>query len=259
MMQAPYIRSAKTAWKLAFPFILAVFFFSPLNAQEACSVEIKLLLSPASIKSTVSSLDFGKPSEGEIYFFDTASRSLLAQGVIIRIRQGAKNDITVKIRLPEENDKAGNSTLGERFACEIDRTETGASRSYSFRQKYKDGQIPYAGDDLFSALSSQQRELLKKAHVSIDWSNVKRVSSIHSTTWETSGDLSSQKITLEYWEFSSGSVLELSTKSTLDDWESKSAELHRIVKLKGLALSPNQQTKTTAVLKGSTYAVGTHE
>jgi CYTH domain len=250
-------RASKSGWKRASSSILMLLLCAALHAQEACPVEIKLLLSPASVKSAISSLDFGKETAGRIYFFDTDNLNLLAQGVIVRLRQGAKNDLTVKVRLPEGNKRVDTSRLRANFACEIDRTEAGANISYSVGQKYKDGRVPDGGGDLFSVLSPQQRDLLNEAHVSINWSSVKRITSIRSTTWETSSDSQFRKLTLEYWEFPAGSLLELSTKSAADEWESQDAELHRIVKLKGLALSVNQQTKTTTVLRGSKHDLDT--
>ena len=252
-MQDHCAKSGRSGWKWASSSILVLLLCSALHAQEVCSVEIKILLSPASTKSVISSLGFGKETTGRIYFFDTDNLSLLAQGVIVRVRRGAKNDLTVKVRLPEGIDQIDTSKLRERFACEIDRTEAGANTSYSVGQKFKNAQLPDAGDALFTDLSAQQRRLLKDAHVSINWSNVKTIASIRSTTWETSSDSPLHKLTLEYWEFPAGSLLELSTRNAADKWESKDADLHRIVKLKGLALSANQQTKTTTVLRGSKH------
>ena len=42
------------------------------------------------------------------------------QGVIVRVRQGANNDLTVKVRLPKDDPKADSSRLYERFPCEIE-------------------------------------------------------------------------------------------------------------------------------------------
>jgi len=244
-------RSPKAGWKWASASILLALLCSTLRAQDPCPVEIKLLLSPASLQPAVSSLDFRKETTGRVYFFDTENLSLLAQGVIVRIRQGAKNDLTVKVRLPEGNKQVDTSNLRANFACEIDRTESGASISYSVDQKYQDARVPDTGADLFRALTPQQKDLLKEANVVINWSNVKRLTSIRSTTWKTSSNADFRKLTLEYWEYPAGSLLELSTKTAADEWESRDAALHRVVKLKGLALSASQQTKTTTVLRRS--------
>jgi hypothetical protein len=257
-MQAHCARSIRRGWKWAFPSIIVLLLCSALHAEETCPVEIKLLLSPPTIKSVIASMSFGKQTTSRIYFFDTDNLSLLNQGVIVRVRQGAKNDLTVKVRLPEGNNKVENSKLGEDFGCEIDRTEAGANTSYSAEQNYEYG-VPEAGDDLFSALSSRQRELLREAHVSIVWSRVRRISSIRSTTWETRLDSPFRKLTLEYWEFPGGSILELSARSSASEWELKSADLHRIAKLKGLSLSVNQETKTSTVLRGLKHGTSSPE
>ncbi len=249
-MQAHCAKSIRSGWKRAVPPVIVLLLCSALHAEETCSVEIKLLLSPSTIKSVVASMSFGKQTTSRIYFFDTDNLSLLNQGVIVRVRQGAKNDLTVKVRLPKGNNQIESSKLREHFGCEIDRTEAGANTSYSVRQNYKDRPVPEAGADLFSALSPRQRQLLREAHVSIAWSQVRRISSIRSTTWATPPESPPGKLTLEYWEFPEGSILELSTRSSASEWELKSADLHRLAKLKGLSLSANQETKTSTVLRG---------
>lgn len=249
-MQDHCARSIRRGWKRPFASLVVLLLCSALRAEEPCSVEIKLLLVPSTIKSVLASLSFEKQTTSQVYFFDTGNLSLLNQGVIVRVRQGAKNDLTVKVRLPEGNNQIVSSKLREQFGCEIDRTEAGANTSYSVGKNYKDREIPEGGDDLFSALSSQQRELLGEAHVSINWSRVRRTPDIHSTMWATPSESPFGKLTLEYWEFPGGSLLELSAKSAADRWESKYTDLHRIVKLKGLSLSANQETKTSAVLRG---------
>lgn len=236
-------------WKRAFPPIVVLLLCTVAHAQETCPVEIKLLLSPSTIKSVIASLSFGKQTSNRIYFFDTPNRSLLSQGVILRIRQGAKNDLMVKVRLPEGKNQIESSKLRDDFGCEIDRTAAGANTTYSVGQSYEPRNVPNDGDELFNALSSRQLELLKKAHVSIPWSQVRRISGIRSTTWTTRSESPSGKLTLEYWEFPGGTILELSAKSSASESELKNADLQRIVKSKGLLLSPNQETKTSTVLR----------
>jgi len=248
-MQDHSAKSMRRGWKRAFPSIIVMLLCSVIHAQETCPVEIKLLLLPSTIKSVMASMSFGKQTTSQIYFFDTDNLSLLNQGVIVRVRQGAKNDLTVKVRLPEGTNQIERSKLREQFGCEIDRTEAGANTSYSVGKNYKLQGVPEAGDDLFRALSSSQRELLREAHVSIIWSQVRRISGIRSTVWETPFESPFRKLTLEYWEFPGGSLLELSARSAASEWEVKSADLHRIAKSKGLLLSADQETKTSTVLR----------
>jgi hypothetical protein len=249
-MQDHCARSIRSRWKRVFPVLVVLLLWSGVHAEEACPVEIKLLLLPSTVKSVIASVSFGKQATSQIYFFDTDNLGLLSQGVIVRVRQGAKNDLTVKVRLPEGSNQLESSKLGEQFGCEIDRTEAGANTSYSVGQNYKNSRVPEAGEDIFSALSFRQRELLEKAHVSINWSQVRRTPGIRSTTWATPSKSPSGKLTLEYWEFPGSSILELSARSPGNEWELKSADLHRLAKSKGLLQSANQETKTSTVLRG---------
>jgi hypothetical protein len=252
-MQSHLARFVRTEWKRAFSSMAAVLLLcSALHAQEACTVEVKLLLAPPTIKSVIDALRFERKTTGRVYFFDTNDLGLLAQGAIVRLRQGAKNDLTVKVRLPEGNKQIDSSKLREHFGCEIDRTGTGASTSFSVGQKYKHRSVPEAGDDIFAALSAEQRRLLQEAQVSIDWSRVRRIANINSTTWQTSSQSPSPKLTLEYWKWTTGNILELSARGASNEMESKFADLQQMVNKKGLLLSANQGTKTSIVLKTMT-------
>jgi hypothetical protein len=117
-------RLAKQYWPQVFALIGAILVLAPaLHAEERCPAEVKLLLSP----TTTQALRFGHETSGRVYLFDTAALELLKQGVIIRVRQGAKNDLTVKVRLPEDSQQTDRSRFDGRFPCEIDRTRAGAN------------------------------------------------------------------------------------------------------------------------------------
>jgi hypothetical protein len=244
----------KTGWKRTIASIATVLFLgSALQAQENCPAEIKLLLSPPTVQSVIASLRFEKEQGGRIYFFDTDKLDLLTQGVIVRIRQGSNNDLIVKVRVPEGNTQIDASRLREQFQCEIDLTATGENTSYTVGRKYKPGEIPATGADVLSALSPPQRKLLQEARVSIDWSQVRRVSDIKSTKWETRGRSPFRKLALELWEWPAGNILELSTKVGPDEVQSKSEELQGLVNAKNISLSASQGTKTRTVLETATH------
>jgi hypothetical protein len=240
--------------KRAFAFTYLVLFLScVLQAEEKCPVEVKLLLSPPTIQSVIASLGFEKDTATRVYFFDTDALALLEQGVIVRVRQGADNDLTVKVRVPEGNKQVHTSQLREHFPCEIDLTGTGQDTDYSVRRKYKAPQVPEMGTDISSLLSPAQERLLREARVSIDWARVMRIANIKSTKWETTGQPPFRKLTLEMWEWPSGNILELSTKAGSDAGPSKYAELQRIVNTKSLSLSASQSTKTSMILETLTH------
>jgi hypothetical protein len=243
-------RSIGNSWKRAISPVVAVLLLSSvLYAQKVCPVEINLLLSPSTTKSVVASLRFEKETKSQVYFFDTDNLGLFKQGVILRVRQGAKNDLTVKVRLPDGDKQADNSKLRAHFGCEIDRTGAEANTSFSAEQKYKIAPVPIAGEDIFRSLNAYQQRLLQDAQVSIDWSLVKRIASINSTTWETTSQSQFPKLTLEYWDWPSGNILELSARVAANESESKSAKLQQMANAKGLSLSADQGTKASLVLK----------
>jgi len=253
-MNDHYIGFVKKLREWAVAFICAVMFLGPaLHAEERCPVEIKLLLSPPTIQTVIASLRFEKEMAGRVYFFDTNELDLLKQGVIVRVRQDAANDLTVKVRAPEGSNKVDTSLLREHFQCEIDRIGAGDNISYSVNRKYKSLHAPEMGTDIARLLSPAQARLLQQALVSIDWSGVKRIANIKSTKWETTGQPPFRKLALELWELPAGSILELSAKVGFEEGQSKYAELQRLVKEKSLSLSASQGTKTTMVLELETH------
>jgi hypothetical protein len=224
-----------------------ILFFGPtVRAEEKCPVEIKLLLSPLTTRSVIASLGFKNEVAGRVYFFDTDALDLLMQGVIVRVRKGVNNDLTVKVRLPKGDPKVGSSRLNERFPCEIDRNQIGESTSYAIKRRYKATKVPENGVDVYRLLSVSQKELLREAHISLDLARVVRMADINSTKWETPA---SGQLALELWEWPAGKVLELSAKAESDAAASKFAELERLVHVKNLTLDTNQDTKTSVVLK----------
>lgn len=244
-----YTGFMKNNWKCVLTFTCAVLFLSSaLHAEEACPVEAKLLLSPSTTQTVIESLRFEKEMAGRVYFFDTDQLDLLKQGVIVRVRQGADNDLTVKVRVPEGNKQTVAAQLRTHFPCEIDMTEAGEDTDYSVRHKYKAPQVPDMGADIFPLLSRPQQRLLQEARVSIDWARVKRIADIKLTKWEASAQAPFHKLALELWEWPAGSILELSTKVGPDEAQSKYAELRLLVNRERLSLSASQGTKTSIVL-----------
>jgi hypothetical protein len=233
-----------------FALIWSILFLVPvLHAKETCSAEVKFLLSPPTTQTVIASLGFENETVAKVYFFDTDALDLSNQGVIIRVRQGAKNDLTVKVRLPKGGQPVDSSRLREQFPCEIDRTRAGASTSYAVARKYKATMVPEIGNDIYSLLSASQIKLLHEAQVSIDWARVMRIASINSTKWETKAPSPSGKLALELWEWPAGKILELSAKVESDAEASKYAQLERLVKMNNLSLSASQDTKTRMVLE----------
>jgi hypothetical protein len=234
----------------SFVSICAVLFLSSnLRAAENCSAEVKLLLSPQTVQTVITSLTFDGEVTGRVYFFDTDQLDLLKRGVIVRVRQGAINDITVKVRVPENNKHVDATRLREHFPCETNRTGAGADTDYSVPHRYKVLQVPEMGRDISGVLSLRQKRFLQEAGVSIEWGRVKRIAEVKVTKWDAPAHLPFRKLTLELWEWRTGNILELSTKIASDAGPSKYAELQRLADAKSLSLSPIQGPKTRIVLE----------
>jgi hypothetical protein len=231
-------------------------FGSALHSQERCNVEVKLLLSPTQTQAAVTSLHFEKEAAGRVYFFDSIALDLLSQGLIVRLRQGASNDFTVKLRPPVDTKPFVPSDIGEGFDCEIDLIGGAAGPSYTVRSKYTATHVPETGIELSNLLDAGQKKLLTEAQISVDWRRVKRIADIQATSWQTKAQPHFRKLTLELWEWPGGRILELSTKVGPDAGPSTYAELQRLVKTKGLSLNATQRAKTGMVLE--TLARTTH-
>jgi hypothetical protein len=181
------------------------------TAAESCGAEVKLVLAP-DVQAVVTALGAGPGKSRKVYLYDTKALDLLSRGVIVRVRSGANADLMVKVRIPPEETLAGVNGLGK---CEIDRNEDSAVRSYSILTPVA-GELPKSGAEVLRLLSPAQQQLLKAAHISLDWSAIERLADIDSTVWQTRPQPGLGKLTLEMWQWPSGRVLELSAKTAGD-------------------------------------------
>ena len=241
--------------KRVFALLAVVLFLAPaLHSQHECSAEIKLLLSPSALQMVIPSLGFENEKAGQVDFFDTENRDLLKQGLIVRVRRGAANDLTLKIRVSAEGtQQAENSQLRQQFPCEIDKNGASEDISYAVGRKYKPAQAPQSGDEISRALSEPQKSLLRVAGIQVDWTRVKKVAGVKSTSWETKSQAEFRKVALELWEWPQNRVLEVSTRvAGSEDGQQKSVELRELMSRKGLPLSDQQGNKTGRVLEMAT-------
>jgi hypothetical protein len=233
----------------------ALLFICPaLRAQEQCGVEVKLLLAPEAIQAAIPALGAKHKSLTHIYFFDTDRLELLSQGVILRLRTGVEAELTVKIRHPQGKAFSDPSGGHEKFKCEVDFVGGGGIPSYSLQSSYAERQVPDTGEGLFQSLSDPQKELLKEAQVSIDWSRVRRIADIQSTAWRSKSVPGFDKLELELWQFSGGQVLELSTRGASGEGPSIADALRKLAGSTGLSLNSSQLPKTSTVLQELTHA-----
>ena len=218
------------------------------HAQDKCNVEIKILLSPTQTQTAIAALNFKKEAAGRVYFFDTSALDLLAQGLIIRLRQGADGDLTIKLRPPETKSLVP-SNIGEGVDCEVDLIGGVATPSYTVRSRYTARRLPETGTEIQKLLNAGQEKLVSQAQMHIDWSRIKRIADIRATSWQTKAQPGFSKLTLELWEWSGGRILELSTKVGPDAGPATYSQLQQLMKAKGLSLNSIQRAKTSMVLE----------
>jgi hypothetical protein len=221
-----------------------------LHAQQSCNYEAKLLLVPSQVRAATTLLHTTKESNGRIYFYDTPALDLLSKGLILRLRKGAASDLTVKMRPPDGKRFSDPTSGNERYKCEVEITGGAERLSYSVQNDYVAGIVPEKGKDLLPLLSPGQKKLLEDSQIRIDWTKVKQVAHIQSTTWKGRVRESSLgKLSLELWEWPNSSILEVSTKAAPNAGRAAYTALESLAKKKGLALSAVQQSKTATALE----------
>ena len=236
----------------SFSICVPLFLCSVLHAQNRCDVEAKLLLSPDEDQAAVKALNVNNEKAGFVYFFDTSTLDLLSQGVIVRLRRGTENDLTVKLRPSKEEKFSGLATVQETFKCEVDLNGEGANLAYSISRKYTGGWLPQSGYDISLLLSPGQKKLLVDAKASIDWSRVARMVEIRVTAWRSKTQPQFNKLTLELWEWPGGRILELSTKAGPDGGPMKYTTLRDLANSKNVSMSRDQRSKTRTFLESTT-------
>ena len=103
-------------------------------------------------------------------------------------------------------------------------------------------------------MSEGQKKLLNDSKSQIDWKRVKRIAEIKSTSWTTRTKPPLGKLSLELWEWPSGSILELSMKVAQDAEQVAYVGLRHLANENGLALNTNQRSKTAIALEQITAA-----
>lgn len=219
-----------------------------------CRAEAKLLVSPSSVRTSVAALRAGAESRRQIYLYDTDDVDLLSHGVILRLRTGALGDLTVKLRWDNRNPRQPGESV-ESMKCEVDVVGSAALSSYSLGRRWKHESIPRTGEALYAALSGAQRRLLATAGIAIDWHRVKRIVQVRATEWQARGKRPLNAVSVEFWEWPSGKVLELSAKADNPKSGQSTLDLLRQMALGGgLIIQKDQEAKTSIVLHAVTTA-----
>jgi hypothetical protein len=234
--------------------LTALLIVTSLHAQKICSEEVKLLLSPPQVESAITALNARQETHGRVYFYDTPALDLLSNGVILRFRDRAEVDLTAKLRPLPGGKFVNPSGVRDGYKCEVDFNDGAATESISVMNKYLTAKTPMTGEEIFQKLSEEQKRLLRDAKVQIDWKRVKRIAEIQSTNWTSRAKPPLSKLSVELWEWSGGSVLEISTRVAPDGRLAAFVELRDLARKKGLALDTNQSSKTAIALGQITAA-----
>jgi hypothetical protein len=226
-------------------------------ASEPCGVEVKVVVSPSEKSRAVEALGLKKEQKGEVFFYDTKALDLFKQGVILRIRRGeADNDLTVKLRPPNESSFSDPSNGKEDFKCEGDLNNGAVKPSYSIKNDFSK-KAPDSGEDFEKHLSKGQKKLLEAAAVSVPWKQVKRIANVRSTNWERKKTEDTPKLSMELWQWKpSGSVLEMSVKVEESAAHSAETQLKQIATSNSLTLVNDSKSKTRAVLESFAASEG---
>jgi hypothetical protein len=235
--------------------LAALLIVTSLHAQEICSEEVKLLLSPSQVQSAITALKARQETHGRVYFYDTPALDLLSKGMILRFRRRTEADLTVKLRpLPGERTVRSSGVRDDDYKCEVDLNDGIESESFSLANKYISAKTPVTGEELFQQLSEGQKKLLRDSNVQIDWKRVTRIAEIQSTTWTSRANPPLGKLSVELWEWAGWRLLEVSTKVAPDAGQATFVELRDLANKKGLTLDTSQRSKTAIALGQITTA-----
>jgi hypothetical protein len=221
-------------------------------AQEPCGAEAKLLISSNQTQKALAALRAGQPSSRLVYLYDTDQLELLSHGLIVRLRAGVQGDLTLKLRSNKKEACNCQSEGGEASKCEADLVGNEVLTSYSIRGSWKS--LPTTGEEVQSALSAEQVKLLQVAGLSVDWPRVKPIVEIQSTDWEARPEGRLKKVTIELWEWSGGTILELSAKADFQKGTEVLRELRALAENSGLSVPQNQIAKTSLVLHAASVS-----
>jgi hypothetical protein len=188
---------------------------------------------------------------------------LLDAGVILRVRENAgdDDDSTVKLRPVERAQLTGTWRTSDKLRVEADWAGTRRVLAASFETDRRKGRIAavWAGDEPVRKLVDDDQEsfLADCATIAVDLAALDLLDPIDAARWDkVQVPGVDTRVVAERWVVGDLDFLELSVRATGDD-EAESAQraLERGVANLGIAVPPEQETKTRRVLA---YLAGRH-
>lgn len=226
-----------------------------MASELADSVEVKMTLSVDNLSHSLKALDYDR-NEAEIrkiYFIDTKNLDLYKQDILLRLRVGddENSDVTVKQRPADDEIDWSEYEEEDGFKCEADITKNKNVTSCSLSEDVDDIDaegIVSEDEEIKSAFSKTQKNLLEILEVDLDWDKVKVLGPITSTSWKIKFE--GQKISVEMWKLKSGETfLEISAKGDLSEVSSLKKSLKNLSKDLLLKEESSAISKTEFALK----------
>jgi hypothetical protein len=189
---------------------------------------------------------------------------LLDAGVILRVRENAgdDDDSTVKLRPVERSQLTGTWRTSDKLRVEADWAGTRRVLAASFETDRRKGRIAavWAGDEPVRKLVDDDQEsfLADCATIAVDLDVLDLLDPIDAARWDKVPVPGvDTRVVAERWVVGDLDFLELSVRA-IGDHEAESAQraLERGVADLGIAVPPEQETKTRRVL---TYLAARHK
>jgi len=226
--------------------------------EGADTVELKLTVPDKGQRSAVAALGMD-PLDAtlhQVYFFDTSDLLLNQNGVIARARrgQGRDDDSVVKLRPVVPSELAPDLRELPDFGVEVDAMPGGFVCSAGLKKKYHRGRVKQAVSHerpAHSLFSKHQRAFFAQhAPEGLGLDDLLTFGPITVLRLKFAPSGYGRRLVAELWAYPDGSrILELSTKCTPAEAFQVAAQTRVFLDQRGIDLTGEQQTKTTAALE----------
>jgi hypothetical protein len=225
--------------------------------READSVELKLTVPEQHRYSSLRALGVD-PLDAEIrevYFFDTPDLALDRAGVVARARrrQRGRDDSVIKLRPVDPSKLSPEVRASKNFVVEVDAMPGGFVCSGSYKRELGTTDVKEAAAGqrpVRKLFSKAQRELFAEhAPDGIELDDLALLGPIVVFKLKHTPPELGRKLAVEMWNYPDGSrILELSTRSGIDEPIQVAAETRALLSERGVDLTGTTQTKTRTAL-----------
>jgi hypothetical protein len=200
-------------------------------------------------------IDLHAADSCQVYYLDTPDLTLLAHGVVLRVRRGLQggHDAAVKLRpvVPAEIPRKWRG--GDDVSLELDAAPRSSLCAATFKRtpSRKRLEASLSGDRPLQRLfSKRQRRLLADSGLgAIDWSTLRVFGPAEVGKVKTAVHPAGLRLVAELWRYPDGSsLLELSTRVKPRELRHESRRLWAFLAGLGLDVAADQQTKTEHTL-----------